>query len=239
MEQAVTHLFQDGMAKARHSQERHHIEQGILPVGPQVWIALDELLIGVGQGLKRIFEDVFCARAIAGGPEVFSDGDQRIHGLITVLSHHIQRIDTHRIVGVGQIDQHHVIPLTRGKEPAQGMHDVAVRLDERQPGSICTNGVGSQSARSLRQMLEERTFALARAGHGQQVMAQTLLGQEDRYLVPCMTGDADLPALAHRQLWGRQCRAGASPLQERQIGQITRLGQVPEHRDIGHAEDVA
>ena len=134
---------------------------------------------------------------------MFGDRDQVVHHLIPVLAHHVERIDTHRIVGVGQIDQHHVVPLTGGKEPAQSMHDIAVWLDEGQSGSACTVSTGSQRTHRLRQVLEERTFALAGTGDGQQVVTQALLWQEDWHTVPGMTGGADLPAMAQGQF--RRC----------------------------------
>ncbi len=120
------------MAETRQAQERHHVEQGILPVGSLGGGGLDEQLIGIGQRLERVFEDVFGARAVACYPQVFSEGDQGIYHLIAVLADHIERIEAHRIVGIRQIDQHHVVPLARGNQPTQRVNHVAVWLDEGQ-----------------------------------------------------------------------------------------------------------
>src|SRR6266702_3830093 len=106
---------------------------------------------------------------------MFGDGNQVVDHLISVFAHHVEWIDTHRIVGIREIDQHHVVPLTWGKEPAQRVHHIAVWLDEGQTWSSCTLSVGSLSAYRLRQVLEERTFALAGAGDGQQVVPQAFL----------------------------------------------------------------
>ena len=103
------------MAKARRSQKGHYIEQRILPIRSLVRVGLDEQLVGIGQRLQGVFEHVFRARTIAGCPQVFGDGDQVIDYLISVFANHIKRVDTYRIVGVRQIDQHHVVPLTGGK----------------------------------------------------------------------------------------------------------------------------
>src|SRR5260221_14211196 len=104
------------------------------------------------------------------------------------------------------------------------MHNIAVGLDECQSGTPYAVSTGSHGKNRLGQVLEERTFAFAGAGNGQQVVAQTLLRQEDRHTMPCMTRGADLPAMAHRQLGRSQRCTSTSPLQERQDGESTRRG---------------
>ncbi len=101
---------------------------------------------------------------------MFGDRDEGVDHLITVLADHIERIDAHRIGGVGQIDQHHVVLLARGNQPAERVNHIAVWLDEGKTGSACTLSTRSQSTHCLRQVLEERTFALAGAGDGEQVV---------------------------------------------------------------------
>ncbi len=120
------------MPEADQAEERHHVEQGILLVGSLRGITLDEPLVGIGQGLQRVFEDVFGTRAVACYPQVFGKRDEGIYHLIAVLSDHIERIDAHRIVGIRKIDQHDVVPLARRDQPTEGVDDVAVRLDECQ-----------------------------------------------------------------------------------------------------------
>ena len=71
------------------------------------------------------------------------------------------------------------------------------------PGAPVLVSAGSQRTHRLRQVLEERTFALAGAGDGQQVVTQALLWQKDWHAVPGMTGGADLPAVAQGQF--RRC----------------------------------
>jgi hypothetical protein len=129
-------------------------------------------------------------------PQVFGNRDQVIDHLITVLAHHIERVDAHRIVGVRKIDQHDIVSLTGGKESAQSMHDIAVWLDEGKTRPSSLASAHSQRTHRLRQVLEERTFALAGAGDGQQVVTQTFLWQEDRYAMASMTGGANLPTIA-------------------------------------------
>ena len=77
-----------------------------------VRVKLDEQLIGIGQRLLGVFEHVFCTRAVTGGPQVFSNRDQVVDYLIPVFANHVERIDTYRIVGIREVDQHHVVPLT-------------------------------------------------------------------------------------------------------------------------------
>ena len=76
LEQAVAHLLQPRVAKARRPQEGNDIEQGKLTIRPQVLVGLYEQLIGISQRLQGVFEHVFRARAIAGRPQVFGDRDQ-------------------------------------------------------------------------------------------------------------------------------------------------------------------
>jgi hypothetical protein len=118
------------------------------------------------------------------------------------------------------------------------MHDITVWLDEGQSRSACTLSTRSQSTHRLRQVLEERAFALTGAGDGQQVVTQVLLWQEDRHAVSGMTGYTDLPAVASGQLRGCQRCAGASALHIGQVGQVLRLRQVPQGGDIGHTEQM-
>src|SRR5258708_9511732 len=104
------------------------------------------------------------------------------------------------------------------------MHDITVRLDEGQTGSIGTASAGTHSTLRLRQMLEECTFALAGARDGQQVVTQALFRQGDRNRVTDMTGGADLPANTPGQLRWSQRRTGASAFHIGQISQVLRLG---------------
>src|SRR5450759_5365686 len=101
---------------------------------------------------------------------MFGNGDQVVDYLVPVFANHVERVDAHRVVGVSQIDQHHVVPFTGGKEPAQRVHDIAMRLDEGQTRPSRLVSAGSQRTHRLRQVLEERTFAFAGAGDGQQVV---------------------------------------------------------------------
>ena len=106
---------------------------------------------------------------------MFGNRDQVVDHLIPILANHIKRIDAHRIVGVGQIDQHHIVLFTGGKEPTEGMYNIAMWFDEGQTGRSCAVSARSQRTHRLSQVLEERTFALAGAGDGQQVVTQALL----------------------------------------------------------------
>ncbi len=85
-------------------------------------------------------------------------------------------------------------------------------------------------------MLEERAFALAGAGDGQQVVTQALGGEVDRHRVTDVAGGTDLPALAQGQFSGCQRRASAFHI--RQVGQVLRLRQVPQGCDVGYTEQM-
>ncbi len=98
--------------------------------------------------------------------------------------------------------------------------------------------ISAYGTHRLRQVLEERALALARTGDGQQVVTQALVGQEDRHTVPGMAGGADFPAMAQGKLMGGECCTGAGAFQVRQVGQVLRLRQVPQGRNVGDAEQV-
>ena len=118
---------------------------------------------------------VFRARTVARSSQVFGDRDQVIDYLITVLPNHVKRVDAHRVVGVREINQHHIVSFAGGKEPAEGVHDISVWLDERQTNTPRFASAGSQRTHRLRQVLEECTFALAGAGDGEQVVPQAFI----------------------------------------------------------------
>src|SRR5207245_2229774 len=93
----------------------------------------------------------------------------------------------------GDVVQYQAVPLARGKQPAEGVDDIAMRLDEGQARSSGVIFPRSYRAHRLRQMLEKRTLALAGAGNGQQVVTQALSGQIHRHAMPGMAGGAELP----------------------------------------------
>src|SRR5260221_13520710 len=99
------------------------------------------------------------------------------------------------------------------------MHDIAMRLDEGQPGSSGTVGPRAHGAHRLGQVLEKGAFALARAGDGKQIVAEALLWQGDRNRGPGMTGGTELPAITLPQRSRGQGPARMSAVHRRQVGQ--------------------
>ncbi len=223
------------MPETRVAQQRHHIEQGVLSIRSVLQVSANDALVGISERLERKLQDILRTWPPGGAPDALKDGDQIVDRFITITAQRgIQRIDARGVRQIGTIDQHHII-LPRG------WHESDQRLDQFAMGlhheEVMWSGVVGQNGRC--EMQKERTFALTGTGDGQQIVAEHVGGERDRQGMPRMGRTADPPASTARQFLWRKVRACTSPFQEWKIGEIAGLWQMPEHRHIGHAQDMA